>query len=94
MKNGKSREWHLALCAKFEKDIKIFSAESSAASIVITYIEKWNAAERDVDGDSVERSFSILIDNVWLIISTEISGATHEVHLKKGYSYGWRGPSV
>ena len=82
MKNGKSREWHLALCANFEKDIKIFSAEGRAASIVTSYIEKWNAVERDVDGDSVERSFSISIDKVWLNILTEISGATH-AHLKK-----------
>ena len=46
-------------------------------------IEKQNAVERDVDGDSVERSFSISIDKVWLNILTEGSGAMHEVNLKK-----------
>ena len=80
MKNGKSRERHLALCANFEKDIENFSAESRAASIVIGYIEKQNAVEREVDGDSAERSFSISIDKVWPNILTKISGATHEVH--------------
>ena len=39
MKNGKSHEWHLDLCANFEKDVKIFSAEGRAASIVTSYIE-------------------------------------------------------
>ena len=81
MKNGKSREQHLALCANVEKDVKNFSAEGGAASIVTGLYRKRNAIERDVDGDSVERSFSISID--WLNILTEISGATHEVHVKK-----------
>ena len=80
MKNGKSRERHLALCANFGKDVENFSAE--ATSIVISDIEKRNAVERNVDGHSVERSFSISIDKVWLNILTEISGAIHEVHLK------------
>ena len=53
-----------------------------------SYIEKQNAVEGDVAGDSVERGFSTSIGKVWLNILTEISGATHEVHLKKGYSYG------
>ena len=88
MKNGKNCERHLALWANFEKYVKNFSAEGRAASIVTSYIEKRNAIERDVDGDRVERSFSVSIDNVWLNIFTEISGATHEVHLKEGYSYG------
>ena len=83
MKNGKSREGHLALCANFEKDVENFSTEDRAASIVMSYIKKLNAAERDVDGDSVERSFSIPMGKVWLNIFTEISGATHEVHLKE-----------
>ena len=82
MKNDKSREGPLALCANVEKDIENFSAEGRAVSIVTTYIEKWNAIEWDVDRDSVERSFSIVIDKVRLNILTEISGATHEVHLK------------
>ena len=64
MKNGKSREQHLALCADFEKDVENSSAEGRAASIVTSYIEKRNAVERDLDGDSVERSFSISIDKV------------------------------
>ena len=72
MKNGKNRERHLALRAKFEKDVENFSAKDRAASIVTNYIEKGNAVERDVDGDSVERSFSISIDKVWLNILTEI----------------------
>ena len=92
MKNGKSREQQLALCANFEKDVKNFSAEGRAASIVTIYNEKWNAVERDVDGYSVERSFAISIDKVWLNILTEISGATHKVYLKKGYSCSGRGP--
>ena len=49
----------------------------------MSYIEKRNAVERDVDGDIVECSFSISIDKVWLNLFTEISGATDEVHLKK-----------
>ena len=53
-----------------------------------SYIENRNAVERDVDGDSVERSFSTFIDKVWPNMLTEISGATHKVHIKKGYSYG------
>ena len=88
MKNSKSCERHLVLCANFEKDVETFSAKGRAASIVTSYIEKRNAVERDVHGDSVEHSFSISIDKVCLNILTEISGATHEVHLKKGYSYG------
>ena len=88
MKNGKSHERHLALCSGFEKDIENFSAEGRATFIVMSYIEKRNAVERDVDGDSVERSYSISIDMVWLYILTQISGATHEIHLKKGNSYG------
>ena len=47
----------------------------------MSYIAKRNALERDVDGDSVECSFSISVDKVWPNISREISGATH-VHLK------------
>ena len=88
MKNGKSRERHLALCANFEKDVENFSAEGRVTSIVKSYIEKRNAVEQDVDGDAVECSFSISIDKIWLNILTETSGATHEVHLKKGYIYG------
>ena len=88
MKNCKSHERHLAVCANIEKDVESFTAEGRATSIVMSFIEKWNAIKRDVDGDSVERSFSVSIDNVWLNIFTEISGATHEVHLKQGYSYG------
>ena len=49
-----------------------------------SYIEKQNAVERDVDRDSVERSFSLSINKVWLNILTEISEAVHEVHLQKG----------
>ena len=64
MKNGKSHERHLALCTNFEKDVENFSAEGRAASIVTSYIEKLNAVERDVDGDSVERSFLISIDKI------------------------------
>ena len=94
MKNGKSRERHLALCADLEKNVEIFSPEGRAASIVTSYIEKWNTVEWDFDGDSVERSFSISIDKVWLNILMEISGTTYEVHQNKGFSYGWRGPST
>ena len=54
MKNGKSRERHLALCANFEKDVENFSAQGRAVSILMSYIEKRNAVERNVDGDSVE----------------------------------------
>ena len=79
MKNGESHERHLALCANFEKGVENFSAEGRVASTVTSYIEKRNA----VDGDSVEHSFSISIDKVWLSIFTEISGATLEVHLKE-----------
>ena len=39
MKNGKSRERHLALCTNFEKDVENFRAEGRAASIVMSYIE-------------------------------------------------------
>ena len=92
MKNGKGREQHLALCANIEKDVENFSAESRAASIVTSYIEKWNAVEQDVDRDSVERSFSISIDKVCLNVLTEISGAMHAINFKKGYGYGWCGP--
>ena len=53
-----------------------------------TYIEKQNAVEQGVDGDSGECSFSISIAKVWLNIWTEIAAATDEVHLKEGYSYG------
>ena len=72
MKNSKSCEWHLALCANFEKDVENFSAKGRSASIVTSYFQKQNAVERDVDGDSVERSFSTSIDKVWLNILTEI----------------------
>ena len=68
-------------------DMEIFSGDGTAASIVTSYIKKRSAVERDVDGDSVAHSFSISIDKAWLAIFTEISGATHEVHLKKGCSY-------
>ena len=60
---------------KFEKDVEKFNAEGRAASIVTSYIEKRNAVEQNVDGDSVEHSFSISIDKVWLNILTEISRA-------------------
>ena len=66
MKNGKSRERHLALCANFEKDAENFSTKGRAASIVTSLIKKRNAVEQDVDGNSVEHSFSISIDKVWL----------------------------
>ena len=64
MKNGKSCERDLALCANFEKDVENFSAEGRAASIMTSYIEKRKAVEGDVDRDSVERSFSISIDGL------------------------------
>ena len=73
----------MALCAKFEKHVENFSAEGRSASIVKSNIEKRNAVDRDVDGDSVERSSSIWIDKVWLNILTEILGDTNEFHLKK-----------
>ena len=38
MKNSNSHEWHLALCANFEKDVD-FTAEGRAASIVTSYTE-------------------------------------------------------
>ena len=82
MKKRKSRERHFALCTNFVKDVENFSAEGRAASIGTSYIAKRNAVERDVDGGSVERSFSISIGKVWLNIWIEISGAMHEVHLK------------
>ena len=94
MKNGKRRQRHLVLGTNFEKDFENFSAGGRAASLVTSYIEKRNAVEQDVDGDAVECSFSISIDKIWLNILTETSGATHEVHLKKGHSDGWRGPST
>ena len=50
----------------FEKDVEHFSIEYRTTSIVTSYIEKRNAVERDVDGDSVELSFSISIDKVRL----------------------------
>ena len=81
VKNGKSNERHLAFCANFEKDVEIFSTEGRAASIKMSYIEKRNAVERDVNGDCVECSFSLSLDKFWLNILTEISGATEEVHL-------------
>ena len=57
IKNGKSPEQHLALCANFEKDVENFSTECRAAYIVTNYIKQPNAGKRDVDGDSIERSF-------------------------------------
>ena len=74
--------WLFAQILKRTLPSEIFSAKGRAASIVTSYIEKRNAVERDVDGDSVEHSVSISIDKVWLNILTEISGATH-AHLKK-----------
>ena len=65
----------MALCANVEENVEIFSAEGRAASKVRSYIEKRNGVERDVDGDSVESSFAISIDKVWLNILTEISRA-------------------
>ena len=56
------------MTTNFEKDDEIFSAEGRAASIVTSYIEKRNAIEWDVDGDSVESlecNFSLPIDKVW-----------------------------
>ena len=61
VKNCKSHERHLAVCANIEKDVEIFNTVGSAASTVTSYIEKRNAIERDVDGDRVERSFSVSI---------------------------------
>ena len=69
-------------CTNFE-DVENFSAKGKAAFMLTSYIEKQNAVERDVDGDSVESSFSISTDKVWRNILTEISGATHEIYLKK-----------
>ena len=70
MKNSKSRERHMALCTNFEEEVENVSAEGRAASIVTSCIEKRNAIEQDVDADSVERSFSLSNDKVWLNIST------------------------
>ena len=66
MKNGKSRERHLALGANFEKDVENFGAEGRAASIETGYIEKRNDVERDVIRDSVVRSLGRSTDKAWL----------------------------